>query len=382
MKETMNDINKVISDIEGKKIHLGGMMETSTKDVMEKLLGRKINDQDEKVKEDRNVLQDCMNTLNQPYMWHIDFNRPVQSTNGVKGKVKSLIIRVIRKFVRPVMFPIVEEQKRYNAQVVRTMNEMYALNSKQSRTISYLTNELVELKYSNKESNIITADGYGQIDYAKFENHFRGDEETIMKKQEEYLAYVKNSKSLIDIGCGRGEFLKLVKEYGIDATGVEMYEDYVAKCIKDGLKVVWDDGINYLKKLNNESVDAITGFQVAEHLTTARLIELCQLSYEKITEGGVLILETPNPQCLSIYTNSFYLDSTHTKPVHPKALQYYLEEAGFSKVEILYTQSSKVPYSLPLIEEEISNKKQVNDGIWVLSELIWGSQDYAVIAYK
>lgn len=382
MKETMNDINKVISDIEGKKFHLGGMMETSTKDVMEKLLGRKINDQDEKVKEDRNVLQDCMNTLNQPYMWHIDFNRPVQSTNGVKGKVKSLIIRVIRKFVRPVMFTIVEEQKRYNAQVVRTMNEMYALNSKQSRTISYLTNELVELKYSNKESNIITADGYGQIDYAKFENHFRGDEETIMKKQEEYLAYVKNSKSLIDIGCGRGEFLKLVKEYGIDATGVEMYEDYVAKCIKDGLKVVWDDGINYLKKLNNESVDAITGFQVAEHLTTARLIELCQLSYEKITEGGVLILETPNPQCLSIYTNSFYLDSTHTKPVHPKALQYYLEEAGFSKVEILYTQSSKVPYSLPLIEEEISNKKQVNDGIWILSELIWGSQDYAVIAYK
>lgn len=381
MKETMNDVNKVLSDIEGKKIQVGKKSDNSTNDVMEKLLGRKISAQTEQATSESDKLHECITTLNQPYIWGVNINRALPPANGLKGKIKNFVIRVSRKFVRPVMFPVVEEQKRYNAQAVRTMNEMYALFDKQNRAIDCLTNELIDLKYNCATSNS-GEDGYGQIDYEKFENKFRGTEEEIKKNQEEYIPYLKDVKTLVDIGCGRGEFIKLVNGHGIQAKGVELYQGYADKCKEEGLDVVKGDGIEYIKQMEDESVDAITGFQIAEHLPTSRLIELCQVGYEKIKEGGLMILETPNPQCLSIYTNSFYLDSTHTKPIHPKALQYYMEEAGFSKVEIYYTQSSRIPYSLPYIEEEIKNKKEVNDGIWLLSELIWGSQDYAVIAYK
>ena len=94
-------------------------------------------------------------------------------------------------------------------------------------------------------------------------------------------------------------------------------------------------------------------------------------------------METPNPRCLSIYTNSFYLDSTHTKPIHPKAMEYYAEVAGFSNISTLYTKSSRVPYELPLIPEgTFDDTQKYNNGISLLSDLIWGSQDYALIAKK
>ena len=228
-----------------------------------------------------------------------------------------------------------------------------------------------------------TENVYEVIDYEKFEKHFRGSAEDIKNRQREYLPYVLGKKKVIDLGCGRGEFLEICREKGISATGVDLYSKYVNECKLKGLDVHCVDALDYLGLLEDSSVDGIVAFQLAEHLATAKLAEMCGLLYKKVICGGTVILETPNPLCLSIYTNAFYIDPTHEKPVHPQTLKFFLENAGFSDVKILFTESSRIGYSLPLLDaSNVANLNQFNDGINCISNLIWGSQDYAVIATK
>lgn len=395
MRETMNDLNKVLEDIGENTLSSDKRdkkPETrSTNSIMESLLGHPV-DVTGKMPDNSEYLQyallaESMSRLNKHEVWEIGYNHELPAGGGVKGKVKSFVLRAARKIMRPIITPIIQDQNCFNASTVQTVNELNRhlervekIVKDQEEVINFLNDRIFTMEGKRStDSN----DVYTKIDYEKFENHFRGSQEEIRARQEEYIPFLKDKKALLDLGCGRGEFLELARDYGINGTGVELYAEYAEFCVKKGLKVHHADALTYLEAIPEGSVDAITGFQIAEHLPPAVLVDLCQLAYKKLAPGGVLILETPNPTCLSIYTNSFYLDSTHVKPVHPKALQYYLEDAGFSKVDILYTQGSRIPYSIPLIQDDaISNKDEINNGLWLLSELIWGSQDYAVIAVK
>lgn len=222
---------------------------------------------------------------------------------------------------------------------------------------------------------------YESIDYFDFENHFRGSIESIKKAQEFYLPYFKNSKKVIDIGCGRGEFLSLMKDNGIDACGVDIYEPYVDYCNMKGLSAVCGDGSEFLSK--QDEVDGIFVGQVVEHLKTHEIIRLCNTAYEKLSEGGIIVIETPNPTSLAIYTNAFYIDPSHIKPVHPLTMRYYLEKAGFRKIDIIFTENSRPQFEIP--ELKISggeDTEEFNKAMKKVSELLYGSQDYAVIACK
>ena len=94
------------------------------------------------------------------------------------------------------------------------------------------------------------------------------------------------------------------------------------------------------------------------------------------------MIETPNPTCVSTYLNSFYLDPTHNNPIHPKTLKFFLQQAGFSNIKIVFNEQSRIPYRLPLLEVENANLAEFNDGINFLSDVIFGCQDYAIIAEK
>lgn len=169
---------------------------------------------------------------------------------------------------------------------------------------------------------------YESIDYFDFENHFRGSIESIKKAQEFYLPYFKNSKKVIDIGCGRGEFLSLMKDNGIDACGVDIYEPYVDYCNRMGLSAVCGDGSEFLSK--QDEVDGIFVGQVVEHLKNSRIINGCAIPpMRSFPRAELFVIETPNPTSLAIYTNAFYIDPSHIKPVHPLTMRYYLEKAGF-----------------------------------------------------
>ena len=181
------------------------------------------------------------------------------------------------------------------------------------------------------------------------------------------------------MGCGRGEFLELLRENGIDAKGVDLYEEFTQMCILKGLNVTCDDALHFLDEQQN--VGGIFAGQLIEHLKMNHLVELCRLAYEKLEDGAYLIMETPNPTCLAIYSHAFYIDPSHNKPVHPLTVKYILEKAGFTETEIVYTDTSKLPIFIPPIKG-VEGDEQFNNAMRIVSELLFGSQDYAIVARK
>lgn len=422
MDDTRQTIDKILSEIEDSSIGKNIYGKKSVKQVMEILLEKKI-DMNEQMLDadvskalglDMEELKRWRDKNNQIYSVNTD--HPLYSNRPVIGKLVVFIKRVVRKIIRPIIYSIVTEQNEFNASVTASINALYnnevTTNAfimaqenyndtvKQAekkildlqRKIEDLNKEIDALKveYSYQEDKIPTLqnadceeDVYSIIDYNKFENHFRGTKEEIKNSQRMYLPYFEGKKDVVDLGCGRGEFLELLKEKNINAIGVDTYSDFVKECRKKKLKVVQADALGYICEREDETLDGIFAAQLAEHLKMSELAQLCQQAYSKLKFGGCLILETPNPTCLSIYTNAFYIDPTHSKPVHPKTLEYLLRDAGFSSVEILYTEDSRVDYKLPLLNiAGVENLQEINDAINLLTDLIFGSQNYAIIAKK
>ena len=219
------------------------------------------------------------------------------------------------------------------------------------------------------------------FDYFAFENAFRGTQSDIMERQRRYIPYFKDKKGKVfDLGCGRGEFLRLMKEEGIPAFGADMYPEYEVVGQMYDIDIHEGDGIAMLENMD-EKLGGIFCAQVIEHIGFDAIQKLCQLAYQKLEEGAYIVLETPNPMCVSTFTNAFYMDPTHDKPVHPLLMEHLLKSMGFSEVQLLWPDQSLE--QLPLISSEsIENLEEVNQAITRVSNLLFGSQDYAIVAKR
>ena len=239
------------------------------------------------------------------------------------------------------------------------------------------------IQTTDDPSSETDGDIYTAIDYFKFQNDFRGTRALISERQSMYLPYFKGcTEPVLDIGCGRGEFLRILKEQNVPAFGIDMYPEYVVEGELHGLDVRLGDGIAFLKNADMR-FGGIFAAQLIEHISFAELQTLCLMAHEKLVSGGYLILETPNPTCLAMFTSNFYLDPTHVKPVHPLLLAYILREVGFSEVQTIYTEASHAGEALPLIDSDgIRNLEEVNRAIEQVSSLLYGSLDYAIVARK
>lgn len=241
--------------------------------------------------------------------------------------------------------------------------------------------EIKEISCTSDKSPSISAP---KLDYFLFENKFRGSEKSIKEAQKVYLKYFDKKDNVIDLGCGRGEFLELMLENNIKAKGVEPYEDYAKYCIHKGFDVTNTDAITFLNSLPDNSLGGIFMGQVLEHLSEDYLLKLIELAYKKLAKGCYFVAETPNPMMLSTFSNSFYLDLSHIKPVHPKTISFLAEYFGFENTEIIYREDSKINYNLPLLvaDEHVHNSAEFNDGVNLLNQLLFGYQDYAIVARK
>src|SRR2546425_3443759 len=223
------------------------------------------------------------------------------------------------------------------------------------------------------------------FDYFGFEERFRGSEQDIKERQRVYLAYFQGQENILDIGCGRGEFLELLRKAGIKAIGVDTDLDMVLYCREKGLDIVQEDAFVYLETLPDTSLGGIFAAQVIEHLEPGRVIELVKLCYRKLRSGGVLILETPNPKCLMVFAASFYMDFSHIRPLHPEAMRFLLASAGFQDIELKYAgpvdDTRRLP-SLPDIGLPGETMEAFRRGVERLNDLLYGYQDYAVIGTK
>jgi glycosyltransferase involved in cell wall biosynthesis/SAM-dependent methyltransferase len=213
--------------------------------------------------------------------------------------------------------------------------------------------------------------------YLDFENAFRGDYQDIQNRFEVYLPYladVANSAEapVVDLGCGRGEWLELLVKQGMTATGIDSNPAMVAACRQRGLAAECTGALGFLKNLQPGSLGAITGFHFIEHLPFQELIALCDAAFAALRPGGLLIFETPNPENLSVGARSFYFDPTHNRPIIPKVAEFILRQRGFARTEILPLH----PYP---------DDHQVNEDSEAarrLNQLFYSEQDYAVLAWK
>lgn len=172
--------------------------------------------------------------------------------------------------------------------------------------------------------------------YVGFEDRFRGSESAIRARLADYVPYFAGQSGVLDVGCGRGEFLELLREAGISAKGLDSNSEMVEVCTARGLDATLADARHYLSGVPDESLGGVIAVQVIEHLDPAYLTQVLALAFDKVKPGGRIVLETINPTCWVAFFESFIRDLTHVKPIHPETLQYLLQASGFSGVEIVY----------------------------------------------
>jgi O-antigen chain-terminating methyltransferase len=203
--------------------------------------------------------------------------------------------------------------------------------------------------------------------YALFQDKFRGSIEEIRKRQEYCLAFIEaagagaSETPILDLGCGRGEWLKLLRDAGKIATGLECNEIFIERCRKEGLCIERGEAMQHMESIAPASVGAITGFHIIEHLPADQQIRLVQLAFRALRPGGVLILETPNPENLNVAALWFYVDPTHIRPIPSTLLEFVAKYVGFVNISI--------ERRAPLDESE--------------TPLGWSRfQDYALVAFR
>ncbi|HVW10634.1 MAG TPA: class I SAM-dependent methyltransferase [Bryobacteraceae bacterium] len=172
------------------------------------------------------------------------------------------------------------------------------------------------------------------LDYSRFAERFRGTDEEIRHGMEFYRPIFSGKENVLDIGCGRGEFLDVLREAGVPARGIDLSDECIRQCRDKGLQAEVADMFPFLAAQPDEEFDGILSSQVVEHLPPGRLPEMIRLCAAKLRRGGILALETPNPECLAIFATYFYLDPTHTRPMPHQYLQFCMEEAGLTAIEV------------------------------------------------
>jgi SAM-dependent methyltransferase len=213
--------------------------------------------------------------------------------------------------------------------------------------------------------------------YVAFEDHFRGSYQDIGDRLKVYLPLLEQANldtanfPILDVGCGRGEWLDLLQKSGYTAKGLDLNRVMLARCRSKGLEVIESDVIAYLRSLPPQSLSAVTGFHIIEHLPIAKLITLFQEIFRVLRPGGLTIMETPNPQNVLVGSNNFYMDPTHLNPLPSPLTKFMLENVGYQSVEIMnlnaYADSFKVSGS------ELADR---------FNDYFYGPQDYAVFGYK
>ena len=223
------------------------------------------------------------------------------------------------------------------------------------------------------------------FDYAGFEERFRGTQEDIKERHRAYVEFFERQENVLEIGSGRGEFLELLAEAGIKARGVDLDLDMVLLCREKGLDVVEADAFAYLQALPDDSLGGIFAAQVIEHLDVDQIVSLPKLCHRKLRRGGVLLLETLNPECLSVHYRWFWMDPTHTRLIHPETLKFLFESAGFTGARCRFQPPPSTSPSIPpltLHDQPTTELHRFNEAIQHLSALLFASTDYAVIGTK
>ena len=230
--------------------------------------------------------------------------------------------------------------------------------------------------------------------YVGFEDRYRGAWEAIRDRQRDYVPLFEGASDVLDVGCGRGEFLDLLREAGIAARGVDANPQMVAACRERGLTATAGDALAFLDTLPDGSLGGLFSAQVVEHLPPDTLIRLVRVAWRKLRPGSTIAIETINPSCWLAFFETYLRDFTHVKPLHPETLRYLLAASGYHGPAIRFRSPvaekdrlQRVPLADAATGTSVDARLlpgllAVNHNVDRLNSLLFSSMDYAAIATR
>ena len=221
--------------------------------------------------------------------------------------------------------------------------------------------------------------------YVGFEDKFRGSSDDIHRRVSEYLPLFEGARDVLDIGCGRGEFLALLRDHGMPARGIDINSAMVEVCRQQGLDASDADALSYLRAQPDGSLGGLFAAQVVEHLEPRYLTALIEVAFDKLRPGAPIVLETINPACWFAFFESYIRDITHVRPLHPDTLKYLLIASGFQHVDIRYRAPYPEHDKLQPIAANTSLGTVVdtlNANVERLNSLLFTWLDYAAIGRR
>ena len=327
-------------------------------------------------------------------LWAVNVDGAARRRPGVReflvAPAKTLLRPALRWYVRPLL----DAQRDFNDVTLKLIDDLHGrlLAAIDERRVEELEERVLRLERvqrtpapaGTQAPNLAVPSV--PLDYFTFEARMRGSRSDIRARQRVYLADFERQEPVLDIGCGRGEFLSLLREAGIDARGVDRDADMVAFCRSEGLSVEHADALAYLERVANGSLGGVFAAQLVEHLPTSALVRLLELSAAKVRPGGTVVLESLNPLSLGTLKN-YFADLTHAQPLVPETLVLLVRQAGFAKTELRFL--NEPPEEERLRAVELPAERAFDDArialaanMSRLNEILFGPQDYALVAHR
>lgn len=228
----------------------------------------------------------------------------------------------------------------------------------------------------------VSGSDIGSYKYVGFEDKYRGSQEVIGQRLTDYMTLFAGASDVLDVGCGRGEFLDLLRQHNVTARGLDINHEMVEMCRARGLDVTEADALGYLRAAPDESLGGLFAAQVVEHLQPDYLLQMLETAYFKLRPGAKIVLETINPACWFAYFESYIRDITHVRALHPDTLNYLLLANGFQRVEIRYSAPYPEERKLRPLPGEGDLSETFNANVEKLNQLLFTHLDYAAIAEK
>jgi SAM-dependent methyltransferase len=312
---------------------------------------------------------------------------PVTAEREAGGGPKGLVKRFLRKLMRWYVEPLAADQRVYNSSLLKLVD---ALSERADAAAT--SNERAQQLLRELEERLTRVErrGGGGVaaappptvaaqpaaaalpDYFAFESRMRGSVEAIRERQRRYVEDFRGAAPVLDVGCGRGELLELLREAGIEAHGIDADADMVAYARGEALDVEQADLVEYLERLEDGSLGGIFMGQVVEHLPPGVLVRSLELAARKLRPGGLLVAETINPLS-PLALRHYFADLTHAQPLVPETLELLARQSGFAETEVRYLNEPAERLTEPDDPVIAANVRRLN-------ELLFAPLDYALVA--